>query len=1545
VIGPGSATVTFYVVRIDFQGGNDTVTVYQNPTSLTEPATPTLTFPGAGDLSFNGISVGCFNNGRTVMHDEVRIGETWADVVNPGTYSAGNWDGGGTDSKWSTGANWDNNAVPVFPSSLVFAGATRLNNTNDLADVSVNDIVFDAGAGAFILNGNSLGVNGTIRFNGNPSSPVTQTIRMPLVPAGSFAAELRTNGNVTISGDITAPASEFTQNGVGNSGVLTLAGTNSLKGMVINNGTNRITGTTEINGIGGSSFFFLADANTARQATLIIEEGGSLSVRGAFQDAGVIGRDGGVATVIQNGGIFSFDINDGSHESLFIGASGNPNTRATYEMRGGVLDMNGRTLGLGLGANTLITGMVNQVSGVVTNVQQLYFSPFFAQGRGIYNLTGGSLWIGAGGITVFQGGGYELNLGGGTMGAQTPWTSALDMNLTGINGPVTFNTAGNVISLSGILSGSGGLIVSGGGSLVLSGANTYTGDTTVTAGSTLQKDAPGSGAGALRLANGATLNLNFSGVYAVGSLYTNGVALPVGTYNAGSLAGFISGSGELQVTSGISTGLWTGLGPNNNWSTGGNWDNNAVPIFPHAVTFAGSTRLNNNNDLSAITLSSLTFDAAAGPFVLGGNDVTLTGGIAINGTPATPVTHTINFGMTVTGDQTINLPANGNLVLGGSIMSGFNLAKSGAGTLTLSGPNDLFSSLVVNGGTNVISGGVTISGTGGGRFYIGDIGNEGTLVIQPGAVLDVNGNFADAAVLGRDSGRGTVIQNGGTFNFNMGNQNYFFVGASGNAATRAEYHMNGGIFDLNNHVLGIALSANSSTLITGVVHQAGGVINNVSRLNLGIFTLGPGRGIYRMTGGSMYIGADGIVSESGVYEVYLGGGTIGALSSWASSLNMTLTGSNGPVTFDTAGNVITLTGILSGPGGLAVSGGGILALGGANTFAGDLTVNAGTLELDVTGSSAGSLRLAIGTMLNLNFSGNYIAGGFFTNGVALANGTYNSANLPGFLMGSGNLVVQGVSTGTWDGGGTDSLWSTANNWDHNALPVFPIGLTFAGNARLNNTNDLAGATATSLTFGAAAGAFSLNGTALNVNGNIAFSGNPSSPVTQTINLPLMLGASVVMDTPSNGSLLVNGDMTSSSTLYKLGNGNLNLTGNNALAAFEADGGTTVISGNTVVTGTGGSRAYVANANYVGGAVASLVISSGGTFTLNGSFADAFVIGRDGGKGTVIQTGGTFNFAPDNSSAIFVGAGNNPSSTGTYEMNGGLFDLNGSTLGIGLGAQGASVTGLVSQASGIITNVGRLTLGWNNNQNGRGIYRMTGGSIYIGAQGIDSQTGIYEMYLGGGTIGALADWSSALNMSLTGVNGPVMFNPAGALIALAGVISGPGGLTVAGGGTLALSGANTYTGDTTVTGGSTLRLNASGSSPSTFRLAAGAMLDLNYTGNFAVAGLQTNGVALPSGTYTAANLPGYISGAGSIQVLNAIPTTPINVEAAFANGKLNLSWPSNYRGWVLQTQTNSLSVGLGQNWFDVPGSSTETSTSITVDPAAPAVFYRLRYPTP
>ena len=308
-------------------------------------------------------------------------------------------------------------------------------------------------------------------------------------------------------------------------------------------------------------------------------------------------------------------------------------------------------------------------------------------------------------------------------------------------------------------------------------------------------------------------------------------------------------------------------------------------------------------------------------------------------------------------DETIDTPTNGNLTLGGDgITSGNNLFKFDAGTLTLGGVNTI-ESMDVDGGTNIITGNTTLDGEtefGYNRLYVGD-GDAvascfGTLVIQPGAVLDVIGNFNDTFVIGRDSASGgRIIQNGGTFTFNPSNNHVMVLGATGNPNLRAEYDMNGGLLDMSGGQLSVGWAPQTGSI--GFMNQSGGVITNVNNICIPFINSGNGLGVYTLGGGSVYLLGGGIVNNGPNYVINLGGGTVGAETSWSSSLNMNLTNLNGSVTFNPAGNTITLSGVLSGNGGFAVAGGGTLELSGANAYTGDTIVDAGsTLQLDVTGS-------------------------------------------------------------------------------------------------------------------------------------------------------------------------------------------------------------------------------------------------------------------------------------------------------------------------------------------------------------------------------------------------------------------------------------------------------------------------------------------------------------------------------------------------------------------------------------------------------------------
>ncbi len=72
------------------------------------------------------------------------------------------------------------------------------------------------------------------------------------------------------------------------------------------------------------------------------------------------------------------------------------------------------------------------------------------------------------------------------------------------------------------------------------------------------------------------------------------------------------------------------------------------------------------------------------------------------------------------------------------------------------------------------------------------------------------------------------------------------------------------------------------------------------------------------------------------------------------------------------------------------------------------------------------------------------------------------------------------------------------------------------------------------------------------------------------------------------------------------------------------------------------------------------------------------------------------------------------------------------------------------------------------------------------------------------------------------------------------------------------------------------------------------------------------------------------------------STAPKITAYQNGGVVSLAWQPGFGSYVLQAQTNSLSSGLGNNWVTVPGVTNNTFI-IPVDPAQPAVFYRLVRP--
>ena len=73
------------------------------------------------------------------------------------------------------------------------------------------------------------------------------------------------------------------------------------------------------------------------------------------------------------------------------------------------------------------------------------------------------------------------------------------------------------------------------------------------------------------------------------------------------------------------------------------------------------------------------------------------------------------------------------------------------------------------------------------------------------------------------------------------------------------------------------------------------------------------------------------------------------------------------------------------------------------------------------------------------------------------------------------------------------------------------------------------------------------------------------------------------------------------------------------------------------------------------------------------------------------------------------------------------------------------------------------------------------------------------------------------------------------------------------------------------------------------------------------------------------------------------TTSTNISFALSGNQLELSWPQSHVGWRLQGQTNSITVGLSANWFEISGSTMTNRLFVPINPLNGTVFYRMVFP--
>lgn len=543
----------------------------------------------------------------------------------------------------------------------------------------------------------------------------------------------------------------------------------------------------------------------------------------------------------------------------------------------------------------------------------------------------------------------------------------------------------------------------------------------------------------------------------------------------------------------------------------------------------------------------------------------------------------------------------------------------------------------------------------------------------------------------------------------------------------------------------------------------------------------------------------------------------------------------------------------------------------------------------------------------------------------------------------------------------------------------PTALTKSGTnvLSLTSTNDYTGGTALKAgTIDFASGALGSTGTVVLAAGTtLRWGDGNSQDISSRLRLDSTGGAVTTLDVGTNQVSFSTGLSQNSSggpitnPVTKLGSGKLTLASGTSVLGnvTRINAGTLEIASGTTLSVDGGPA--IANAALVSDF--STILVNGGTVNV----FDRLGIGTAGNStGVVTMASGTINveMGSTTSSRGLRMTGGASSSTAN---NSATFNLDGGSLTTarvfqGLGANNLTVfnfnggllrpsgnpvpatfmTGLTHayvKSGGAIVDSGTNLITIGQSLENDGVTTTDGGLTKLGVgrlalTGVNSYTG--PTVVSNGTL-----WvSGVLGASTVTVH-------SGATLGSTGTISGP--VVVELGGTLE-PGTDTTIGEV-LTLGSTLRLEGTarlqiGAAPACDSVAG--VTDISYGGTLAVTN-STGATLAPGDVFTLFSASGTKNGSfKSIQVLpESLGLTgtfdPATGQLTLANSappKLNyintgsalqFSWTGNFR---LQAQTNTLDVGISNNWHDYPGGGS-SPVLVPMDAAHGSVFFRLVSP--